>query len=64
MIIVEGIPQSVVNHGVNQLTIIHTVAIAGIVQRIRSHGHILHTARNNNIGLAGSDHSGSHIDTL
>ena len=64
MVIIEHIPQSVVHHGVHHGGIAHAVAVAGVFQSVGSHGHILHTAGDHDIGLPCLDHGGSHVHAV
>ena len=63
-----GIPQSVVDHRVNQLAlahgVAHAVAVAALHHGEGSHVHVLHTAGNHDVGIAGLDHLSSHVDAV
>ena len=63
-----GIPQSVVDHRVDQLALAHggahAVAVAALHHGERSHVHVLHAACNDDVGIAGLDHLGSHVDAV
>ena len=63
-----GIPQSVVDHRVDQLALAHggthAVAIAALHHGKRGHVHVLHAAGNHDVGIAGLDHLGSHVDAV
>ena len=61
MIIIECIPKGILNHGINQSALAlarpcHTVSVTALRKSKRSHGHVLHTACNNHIGIACHDH--------
>ena len=64
MVIVECIPQSVIHHCINHGCIVHSVTKTGFHQRIRCHGHVLHTACHNNIRISCHDHVCCHVYTL
>ena len=67
-VVAGSIPQSIVDHGVNQLAlahgIAHAVAVAALHHSERSHVHVLHAACNNDVGIAGLDHLSSHVDAV
>ena len=56
MIIIECIPESILNHGINQCTVIHSISETCLRNRVGSHGHIFHTACNNNISVSRQNH--------
>ena len=64
MVVVERIPEGVVDHRVDYLAVVHAIAEAGVGQRIGSHRHVLHAAGHDDVGLAGHDHRGSHVNRL
>ena len=64
VIVVECIPKSILDHGVNQNTIVHSVTIAALLDCVRSHGHVLCTACNNDVSIAGFDHLCCHVDGI
>ncbi len=56
MVIIESIPQGILDHGIHQGAIVHPVAVTGLGNRIRCHGHILHTACHHNVGIPCHNH--------
>ena len=64
MVIVKRIPQSILNHGIHQSTIVHPITESRLGYRIGSHGHILHSACHNNICIPCQNHLSSLIDTV
>ena len=64
MIIVECIPKSILDHGVNQNTIVHSVTIAALLDCVRSHGHVLSTTCDYDVSIACFDHLCSHVDGI
>ena len=67
-VVAGSIPQSIVDHGVNQFALAHGVAHAVAVTALHhsegSHIHVLHAAGNHDVGIAGLDHLGSHVDAV
>ena len=64
MIIIESIPKSILDHGVDQNAIVHSVTITALHNCIRSEGHILHAACDNDICCAGNDLFCRHVDAV
>ena len=64
MIIIESVPERILNHGIHQGTVIHSVTIAGLWNCIRRHGHIFHTAGHYNIRITGHNHLRCLVDTV
>ncbi len=64
MIIIESVPESILNHGIHQGTVIHPVAVAGLRNRIGSHGHVFHAAGHYHIRISGHDHLSRLIHTV
>ena len=64
MVAVEGIPQTVVDHGVYDLIVEHTGTPAGSGDGIGSGGHDLGTAGHDDVGVAGLDGTGGLNDAL
>ena len=64
VVIVEGVPQAIVDHNVNNLAVVHPVTEAGIGQSIGRKAHVLHTAYYHNVRIAGGDHVRSKVDAL
>ena len=56
VIVVECIPESIVYHGIYQSTIVHSVSETALHHSVRSHGHVLHTACYNDVGISCHDH--------
>ena len=54
--VVEGIPQAVVHHRVDQLGVAHTRAEARRRHQVRSARHILHAAGGDDVDVACADH--------
>jgi hypothetical protein len=53
---VEGAPQPVLDHRVDELGVAHPVPGPGPGQQVRSLGHRLHPAGHHDVGVAGVDH--------
>jgi hypothetical protein len=53
--VVVGIPQAVVDHGVDDLAAAHAIATAGVRQRVGGVGHGLHAAGDDHIGVVQQD---------
>ncbi len=68
MVVVESIPQSVVDHGIHQLALAHggthAVAVTALHHGEGSHVHVFGTAGNHDVGITGLDHLGSHVDAV
>ena len=56
MVIIESVPQGILDHGVHQSTVVHPVSVTGLGNRVGSHGHVLHAACHNHIGISCHDH--------
>ncbi|MNS65827.1 hypothetical protein D3C72_990090 [compost metagenome] len=50
--VVEGAPQAVVDHRVDQFAVAHAVAVAGLLEQVRRVGHALHAAGDEDLALA------------
>ena len=63
-----SIPQSIVDHGIDQLALAHgsahAVAVAALHHSEGSHVHVLHTASNHDVGIAGLDHLSGHVHAV
>ena len=64
MIIIESIPQCILDHGINQCTVVHSVTVTSLHHSVRSHGHVLHTACNNDVCITCLNHLCRHVDTI
>ena len=64
VIIVERVPQTVLDHRVDQLLVTHAGAPAGVKGGKGSHGHILGAAADDNVGVAGKDGARAFDDGL
>ena len=64
MIVIERIRQRIIHHGIDNGCIVHTISETSLRHRIRSHGHVLHTAGNNDISLSGEDLCSCLVHTL
>ena len=64
MIVVECIPESILDHGINHCRIAHTVAVTCLRDCVRSHGHVLHTTGNHDVSVACHNHLGSLVYTV
>ena len=64
VVVVEGIPQAVLDHGVDKLLVAHAGAPAGVGSGIRSGAHVLGAAADDDIGVAGEDGAASLNDGL
>ncbi len=64
MIIIECIPEGILDHGVDQLAVVHSVTITALHDCIGSHGHVFHTACDYDIRIACNDHICCHVDTV
>ena len=62
MAVVEGAPETVANHLVDQLSVAEPVSVAPVVHQIRSARHVLHAPGNNAFGVAGADCLGRERD--
>ena len=64
VVVIEGVPQSILDHGVHQLLVAHTGAPAGVHGGEGGGGHILGAAADDDVGVAGEDGPGSLDDAL
>ena len=64
MVVVERIPQAVLDHGVDQLLVAHASAPAGIGSGEGSGAHVLGAAADNDVGVAGEDGAAGLDDGL
>ncbi len=64
MIVVESIPQGIIDHGIYQRVVSHAVAEASLHQCVGSHGHAFHTARNDDLCLSGADHGRRCVNSV
>ena len=64
VIVVERIPQTVADHGVDDLLVTHAGAPALLGQGIGGSGHILHAAGHHDVGIAGEDGAAALDDGL
>ena len=64
MIVVIGVPQAVLDHGVHQLLVAHTSAPAGVHGGKGSGAHVLGTAADHDVGVTGQDGTGALDDGL
>ena len=64
VVVVERIPQAVLDHGVDKLLVAHAGAPAGVGSGIRSGAHVLGAAADDDIGVAGEDGAASLNDGL
>ena len=64
VVVVERIPQAVLDHGVDKLLVAHAGAPAGVGSSIRSGAHVLGAAADDDIGVAGEDGAASLNDGL
>ena len=64
VVVVERIPQAVLDHGVDKLLVAHAGAPAGVGSGIRSGAHVLGAAADDDIGIAGEDGAASLNDGL
>ena len=64
VIVVEGVPQTVADHGVDDLLVTHAGAPALLGQGIGSGGHVLHAAGHHDVGVAGEDGAAGLDDGL
>ena len=55
VIVVIGVPQTVLDHGVHQLLVAHTSAPAGVHGGIGSGAHVLGAAADHDVGITGQD---------
>ena len=55
MVVVEHIPESVVDHQVHHLRVEHSGSPAGLRHNVRRRGHVLRSAGNDDICIAGLD---------
>jgi len=63
-----GIPQSIVDHGIDQLALAHgsahAVAVTALHHCKGSHVHVLHAACDHDISIACLDHLSSHVHAV
>ena len=59
MVVVIGVPQAVLDHGVHQLLVAHAGAPAGVGSGIGRSAHVLGTAAHHDVGVAGQDGAGT-----
>ncbi len=63
-----SIPQSIVDHGIDQLALAHgrahTVAVTALHHGKGSHIHVLHAACDHDISIAGLNHLSSHVHAV
>ncbi len=59
MVVVERIPQAVLDHGVNKLLVAHAGAPAGVGRGIGGGAHVLGAAADDDVGVAGKDGAAS-----
>ena len=64
VVVVEGVPQAVVDHGVHHGGIEHAGAAPGGGHRVGGHGHVLSAAAHHHVGIASQDGTGGLDDTL
>ena len=64
VVIIECIPERILDHEVNQLAVIHTVAVTAVHHRVRTLAHVFHTACYDDVRIAGDNHLGSHVDAV
>ena len=68
VVVVEGVPQRVVDHGVHQFALAHggahAVAVTALHHGEGGHIHVLGAARDHDVGVAGFDHLGRHVDAV
>ena len=64
MIVVIGVPQAVLDHGVHQLLVAHASAPAGVHGGKGSGAHVLGAAADDDIGVAGEDGAAGLDDGL
>ena len=62
VIVVISVPQTVLNHGVDQLLVAHASAPAGVHGSVGSSTHVLGTAADNDVGIAGQDGASAFDD--
>ena len=56
VILIKGISQRIVYHGIHHGRISHSVSVTSLRDRVRSHGHVLHAACNHHVSLACQNH--------
>ena len=64
VVVVERIPQAVLDHGVDELLVAHAGAPAGVGRGIGSGAHVLGTAADDDVGVAGEDGAAGLDDGL
>ncbi len=64
MDVIEGIPQTVVDHGVDRLPVAHALAVTRVGQHVRRQGHVFLTAGQNQLGIAATDGLGGQVQRL
>ena len=64
VVVIERIPQAVLDHGVDELLVAHAGAPAGVGRGIGSGAHVLGTAADDDVGVAGEDGAAGLDDGL
>ena len=64
VIVVESVPQAVLDHGVDHLLVAHASAPAGVGSGIGSGAHVLGTAADDDVAVTGQDGAGALDDGL
>ena len=64
MIVVVGVPQAVLDHGVHHLVVTHAGAPAGGGDGVGGGGHVLGAAGHDDVGVAGQNGTGALNDGL
>ena len=64
MIIIEGVGQTVVHHGVDDLVVVHPGAPAGGGDGVGGRGHVLGAAGHDDVGITGDNGAGTLNDAL
>ena len=64
VIAVEGIGETIADHGVLKGARIHAIAETSLVEQVRGGGHVFHATDDHDFGVAVIDHGGRHIEGL
>ena len=64
VVVVEGVPQAVLDHGIDQLAVAHALAGTGRRHHVGGLAHVLHAAGDDDVGVAAADRLGAQVQGL
>src|SRR5690606_15969682 len=64
VVIVEGIPQAIVDHGVDHCPVTHALAVAAVGNNVGRLAHAFLAAGNHHLGVATTDCLDRHVNGL